>query len=53
MTDTSLELEYLGLSAKSLTSDASLEISEEDIVGAWKDGQDEAMKTRNERAHIF
>ena len=36
MTDTSLELEYLGLSVESLTSDASLEISEEDILGAWK-----------------
>jgi len=32
MTDTSLELEYLGLSVESLTSDASLEISEEDIL---------------------
>ena len=36
MTDTSLELEYLGLSVESLTSEASLEISEEDILGAWK-----------------
>ena len=53
MTDTSLELEYLGLSVESLTSDASLEISEEDIVGAWQDGQDEAIEMRNERAHIF
>ena len=54
MTDTSLELEYLGLSVESLTSDASLEISEEDILGAWKDGQDEAIKNaQRASSHIL
>ena len=54
MTDTSLELEYLGLSVESLTSDASLEISEEDIVGAWKDGQDEAIENaQRASSHIL
>ena len=54
MTDTSLELEYLGLSVESLTSDASLEISEEDILGAWKDGQDEAIENaQRASSHIL
>ena len=54
MTDTSLELEYLGLSVESLTSEASLEISEEDILGAWKDGQDEAIKNaQRASSHIL
>ena len=54
MTDTSLELEYLGLSVESLTSDASLEISEEDIVGAWKDGQEEATESaQRASSHIL
>ena len=54
MTDTSLELEYLGLSVEGLTSDASLEISEEDIVEAWKDGQDEALENaQRESSHIL
>ena len=54
MTDTSLELEYLGLSVESLTSDASLEISEEDILGAWKDGQNEAIENaQRASSHIL
>ena len=54
MTDTSLELEYLGLSVESLTSEASLEISEEDILGAWKDGQDEAIENaQRASSHIL
>ncbi len=54
MTDISLELEYLGLSVESLTSDASLEISEEDILVAWKDGQDEAIENaQRASSHIL
>ena len=54
MTDTSLELEYLGLSVEDLTREASLEVSEEDILGAWEDGQEAALENaQRASSHIL